>query len=138
MTRFLLSIILSCFFFTVGQAQKITVSEDPAVKEIMETYISINKSKPYVKGWRVQILSTVDRQEFESVRSSFKARYPYLTTSWVHNRPYYKLRAGAFANKLDALRLQYLLREDYPGAYPAVDNEILAEEIIGNQGEDDD
>lgn len=137
MIRFLLSIIAVFCLLIPGRAQKVTVAEDPAVKEIMETYTSINKSKPYVKGWRVQILSTVDRQEFESVRSSFKSRYPYLTTSWVHNRPYYKLRAGAFANKLDALRLQYLLREDFPGAYPAIDNEIRAEEIIGSQEDDD-
>lgn len=136
MTRFLLSIVITCCFLVVGHTQKITVSEDPAVEEIMATYTSVNKSKPYVKGWRVQILSTVDRQKFESVRSSFKNQYPYITTSWVHERPYYKLRAGAFANKLDALRLQYVLRPEFPGAYPAVDNEILAEEIIGNEGED--
>jgi len=136
MTRFLLSLSITCFFLSAGYAQKITVAEDPAVQDIMATYTSGNKSKPYVKGWRVQILSTVDRQKFESVRASFKNRYPYVTTSWVHNRPYYKLRAGAFANKLDALRLQYLLRADFPGAYPAVDNEILAEEIIGSQDEE--
>lgn len=114
-------------------AQNIVLKEDAAVERIMNKYISIHKSNPYIQGWRVQILSTVDRQQFESVRATFKTRYPYITTTWVHNRPYYKLRAGAFANKLDALRLQYSLRADYPGAYPAVDNEIRPEEIIGSQ-----
>lgn len=136
MVRFLLTLLILSAFTALGSAQNVQLAEDPAVRSLMKTYETLNKSKPYMEGWRVQILSTVDRQEFESVRATFKARYPYLTTSWVHNRPYYKLRAGAFANKLDALRLQHLLRNDFPGAYPAVDNEIRAEEIIGSLNED--
>lgn len=137
MLRYLLLLAL-IYVSRIGTfAQGISVQEDPAVQDIMESYEEVNKGKPYVQGWRVQILSTVDRQEFESVRATFKSRFPYIQTSWVHNRPYYKLRAGAYAKKLEALRLQHLLRTYYPSAYPAVDNEIRPEEIIGNlEGQD--
>ncbi|MEM6376852.1 MAG: SPOR domain-containing protein, partial [Bacteroidota bacterium] len=100
-------------------------------EQLMEQYVRINTAKSYVEGWRVQVISTTDRQRLESVRQSLKARYPYLSTSWVHNRPYYRLRAGAFATKLEALQLQHLLREYYPGSIPTRDTEITASEIIG-------
>lgn len=132
MRSILLIFVMAMFITPIISAQEVVIKEDASVERIMNKYTSIHKNQPYIQGWRVQILSTVDRQQFESVRSTFKSLYPYITTSWVHNRPYYKLRAGAFSNKLDALRLQYLLRSDYPSAYPAVDNEIRPEEVIGN------
>lgn len=112
-------------------AQKITVNEDYEVEQLMDQYVRINTAKSYVEGWRVQVISTTDRQRLESVRQSLKSRYPYLSTSWVHNRPYYRLRAGAFATKLEAIQLQHLLREYYPGSIPTRDTEVSASEIIG-------
>ncbi|MEO0339590.1 MAG: SPOR domain-containing protein [Bacteroidota bacterium] len=113
------------------QAQNITINEDFEVEQIVEKFVSINTSKSYVEGWRVQVVSTTDRQKLESVRSSLKVRYPYLSTSWVHNRPYYRLRAGAFGTRLEALRLQHLLRKYYPGCIPTRDTRLSASEIIG-------
>lgn len=112
-------------------AQNASINEDYEVEQLMEQYVRINTAKTHVEGWRVQVLSTTDRQRLESVRQSLKARYPYLSTSWVHNRPYYRLRAGAFESKLEALQLQHLLREYYPGSIPTRDTKVSASEIIG-------
>ena len=127
----LLLLIFSGLYSVQGQAQQIAINEDYEVQQLMEKFVSINTSKSYVEGWRVQVISTTDRQRLESVRQSLKIRYPYLSTSWVHNRPYYRLRAGAFASKLEALRLQHLLREYYPGSIPTRDTKVSASEIIG-------
>ena len=114
------------------QAQEsMTIHEDQEVQQLLRRYVEINTAKPHITGWQVQVVSTTDRQRLETVRQSLKARYPYLTTSWVHNRPYYRLRAGAFVSKLEALQLQHLLRQDYPGSIPTRDTEITASEIIG-------
>ena len=126
---FILLLLAACM--GEANAQKITINEDYEVEQLMEQYVRINTARSYVEGWRVQVISTTDRQRLESVRQSLKARYPYLSTSWVHNRPYYRLRAGAFATKLEALQLQHLLREYYPGSIPTRDTEITASEIIG-------
>lgn len=109
----------------------IPIQEDFEVKQLMQQFVQINTARPYVTGWRVQVVSTTDRDRLESVRQSLKARYPYLSTSWVHNRPYYRLRAGAFATKLEALQLQHLLREYYPSSIPTRDTQISAAEVIG-------
>ena len=129
-------VILLLAFLLAGislpmKAQQVTINEDYEVEQLMNKFISIHTAKSHVEGWRVQVISTTDRQRLESVRQSLKARYPYLATSWVHNRPYYRLRAGAFATKLEALQLQHLLREYYPGSIPTRDTRISASEIIG-------
>lgn len=128
---FLALVVLLVTSWRASGQDTISIKEDFEVKQLMRQFIEINSAKSYVTGWRVQVVSTTDRQRLESVRQSLKARYPYLSTSWVHNRPYYRLRAGAFATKLEALQLQHLLRDYYPGSIPTRDTQVSAAEIIG-------
>ena len=115
----------------VAEAQNIQIKEDPLITTMMERYTEVNKSKSNIEGWRIQILATTDRQRLESVRQTFQYRYPNIPVDWVHNKPYYKLRAGAFSSRLEALRLKYILEEDYPGTYPVKDKKIRPQELIG-------
>jgi hypothetical protein len=114
-------------------AQNIQIKEDPAITALADQFVGVNKTKMYISGWRVQILATTDRVKMESTRDAFKAQYPYLPLTWIHERPYYLLRAGAFTNKLDAMGLQQELRSVYPGTYLTQDNQISPVELIGYQ-----
>ena len=126
-------LFIICFFGLLQHvdAQNIQVKEDPLIAMMMDKFVEINKSRNNIDGWRIQILATTDRQRLESVRQTFQYRYPNIPVDWVHNRPYYKLRAGAFSSKLEALRLKYILEQDYPGTYPVRDQNIRPEELIG-------
>lgn len=126
-------ILLSLFFVTsiaALQAQTISETVEPKVSQLMQRFIDQNKSKTTVQGWRIQLLATTDRQNMESSLSRFENLYPSIPVDWLHTKPYYKVRAGAFATKREALRTLYILREDYPGAYPVQDNEIRPEELL--------
>jgi hypothetical protein len=112
-------------------AQDVPINEDNEVTQLMRIFKQINNRSEYVEGWRVQVVSTTDRQRMESVREALRERYPYLSTSWEHDRPYYRLRAGAYATRLEALQLQHMLREFYPGCIPTRDTKMSASEIIG-------
>jgi len=112
-------------------AQNVLVEEDEPIGAMMERYTELNKAKSRVAGWRVQIMATPDRQRLESVKQSFQYRYPSVPVDWVHSSPYYKLRAGAFSSKLEALRLKYILEQDYPGIYLVKDDAIAPRELIG-------
>ena len=129
MKNFILSLSF-LFFFVSLQAQSITESVDSKVVQLMERFVDQNKSQPTVSGWRIQILATNDRQNMESALRRFEYLYPSIPADWVHTKPYYKVRAGAFATKRDALRTLYILKEDYPGAYPVQDNQIRPEELL--------
>ncbi len=104
---------------------------DPKVADLMTTFINANKSTQAVKGWRVQLLATTDRDKMETALRQFESRYPSILVDWVHAKPYYKIRAGAFLTKREALQTLYILKTDYPTAYPVADNEIKPSELLG-------
>jgi hypothetical protein len=126
-----------CFFLlcTVlhGQATtnvNIRFFATPEVDRIMQGYTSTNRATTTVRGWRLQILSTSDRERMEETRNSFRMQFPYIPVSYIHNRPYYLLRVGAFTDQRDAIRIQYLIRPFFPSTYLVQDNEIKVTELF--------
>ena len=103
---------------------------DPQVAQLMKRFVETNKATTTLSGWRIQILATSDRQRMENSLQQFRALYPSVPADWVHAKPYYKIRAGAYATKRDALPTLYLLKRDFPAAYPIQDNTIKPEELL--------
>ena len=131
---FFLCALVPCWVF--GQTQlpaRVQFIESADVQQAMQTYIASNRATSLIKGWRVQILSTTDRDRLDQVRNAFRAQYPNLVLTSVHNRPYYMLRAGAFTDKLDAYRLQQFLRSSYPSSYIVQDDEIEPQQLLGTE-----
>ena len=118
------------FSFIYLNAQSVTETVEPKVDQLMERFIDGNKAQTTVSGWRIQILATTDRQNMESALRRFENLYPSIPVDWVHAKPYYKVQAGAFSTKREALRTLYILKPDYPGAYPVQDNKIRPEELL--------
>lgn len=114
-----------------ARGQSLQVFESPEITALLQQFTSRNKSKVYLSGWRVQILATTDRVKLESTLAAFKAQYPYLPVNWIHDRPYYLLRVGAFTSKQEAYGLQQQLRPQYPTTYLMPDGQINPIEIIG-------
>ena len=122
------------FFFLMSvsfaNAQSVSLNEDYLITRMMEKYVESNRMAEKVEGWRIQLLATTDRRKMEAAKTSFQSKYPNIPIDWVHASPYYKLRAGAFASKMDATYTLNKLKRDYPSAYPAKDNNINPLEII--------
>lgn len=130
--KFFFILILLLGTAAMATAQNITVKEEPLISQMLEKFSQINRSVTTIDGYRVQILATPDRQQLESARQVFQYKYPNINVDWVHVNPWYKLYVGAFASKLDATRLQYLLKRDYPNAYLVRDNTIRPAELLGS------
>ncbi len=125
-------ILFSLLFYSVfGISQKIVIKEDPVVEQMMKKFVEINKQKKVVSGWRVQISSTTDRRMMDETLKSFQQNYPTVPISWIHAKPYYQVRAGAFKTKLESLKLLSLLKAEYPEAYPVADNNIKQADLAG-------
>lgn len=129
MKKVLFSLILVFGTIMTTQAQ-VAVEEDFPISQMMERYTEINKSSNQIEGWRVQVMATTDRLKVEDAKRDFLSKHPTIAVDWTHSKPYYRLRAGAFNSKLEAIRLLYLLKKDYPGAYPAKDKKITPLELI--------
>ena len=130
MSRLILACAVLMFMSASLTAQKIQIKEEPLITQMMDTFVETNKAKEAVEGWRIEILATNNRQQMESVMQSFQYRYPNLPIDWVHVNPYFKLRVGAFATKLEATHMLHLLKKDYPSAYRVLDNKMRPEELI--------
>lgn len=100
----------------------IVVQPDADVAKLLNAFVEVNAAENKVEGWRVQILATTDRQRLEAVQADFKLNYPSIPVDWVHTKPYYKLRAGAFQTKQEAERLKYTLGRQFDGVYLVKDN----------------
>lgn len=128
-----LSLTIIALFLLTGSLRaqaSIQVTAEPVLEEMIEQFTINNQAEVTVPGWRVQILATTDRQRLESVQQSFKYHYPNIPVDWEHNRPYYKLQAGAFKTKLDALRLKHILSREYEGLYLVRDDKINKGELL--------
>jgi hypothetical protein len=131
MKQLLLFLALMGISLTWGYAQgKVVIIPSPGIDQMVNSYIETQKSTPGVPGWRIQLLATTDRQEMESTLYRFRVLYPHIRVDWEHEQPYYKIRAGAFQTKLEAYRILYLIKQDYPGAYPAMDKTIQPVEFL--------
>ena len=132
MGRLFLLFVVALIFSLRVNAQNIQIVEEEPIVTMMERFVEINHSLAGVEGWRIQLLATTDRQKLENARISFQYRYPNVNVDWVHSKPYYKLRAGAFSTKLEALHLKHILEKDYTGIYLVKDNAINPKELITN------
>jgi hypothetical protein len=128
-----LSIVFVCLLATshVG-AQSVQIKSSQVIQQMESRFVERNKSQPLTEGWRVQILATTDRQNLENVRQQFQYQYPNVLIDWVHSKPYYKLRAGAFQSKLEAMRLKYILEEDFEGLYLVRDDAINRRDLLNS------
>ena len=110
-------------------SQNIIVNETSAITQLVEKHIELNRATSTINGWRIQLFATTDRSKLEGARGTFINRYPNIPVDWVHASPWYRLRAGAFATKLDATRMLNSLKIYYPDAYLAKDK-IKTSELL--------
>lgn len=109
------TLLILLFFCLVSNAQ-VQITEDSSVSSLLQRHQDENRMSTTISGWRIQLLATTDRRKVEREESKFIQKHPLIQVNWEHSNPYYKLKAGAFSNRLDATRLLKVLKEDYPSA----------------------
>ena len=105
------------------------MNEDPKISQMLKSWTNSNRSTPHINGWRVQVMASTDRFQVESGRAKFRSEYPEVAAEWVLEKPYYKLRVGAFRSKLEALAFISEL-QGWPGAYPTMDAAIHPRDFL--------
>jgi hypothetical protein len=126
-----IALSLFCLFFVCQTtiAQEVQLNETPEVAELYKTWTNQNRSMPHIEGWRVQIMASTDRTQIEAGRVRFRNAYPEVPVEMIHEKPYYKLKVGAFKSRLEALAFITNLSE-FAGAYPAKDSQIHPRDFL--------
>ena len=97
---------------------------------MMDQFTSSNKSQNTIKGWRIQIITTNDRRKMETARSKFLSMYPDVELKWNHVAPYYRVKVGAYENKMQLMGFLLELKNEFPGVIPVMDD-IDKSELVG-------
>ncbi|MBK9104630.1 MAG: SPOR domain-containing protein [Saprospiraceae bacterium] len=111
---------------TPGKAQLV---EDPQIASMMNRWKTYNTEHQEVRGYRIQIMASVDRRQIESTRRTFENRYPEYPIVFLHNEPYFHLKVGAFLTMQKAQAFLKKMQHDYPQAIPVTDN-LKVEELL--------
>lgn len=122
-------ILILALLTTFQMNAQVSIVEDGAIRQLFDRYVSNNKSSEMVTGYRIQLIATTDRIKMENEMERFVESYPEFAVDWIHSKPYYKLRVGAYATKLEAFPSLYKIKKDFPGAYLAKDNAINIKEL---------
>jgi cell division septation protein DedD len=116
--RFVLLSFVFCILCTnISTAQGISINEDASVAKLLEQYVKTNQATENVTGWVVQIVSTTDRRQMESMVKNFQLKNPDIYVDWTQEKPYYKIYIGGFRTKLEAARLLNQFRSEFTGAF---------------------
>lgn len=123
--------VVICFlsFGLYGQGS-VTINQSSSISQMMDSFIANNRAEETIKGWRIQIITTDDRRKMENARSKFRSMYPNVKESWTHVAPYYRVKIGAYENKLQLMGFLLELKEDFPGVIPIRDD-IKKMELVG-------
>ena len=106
----------------------IIIRKDARLDVLSDKQAEINKrtsmmtSSGLYKGYRIQILSTTNRDQANKVKSEVLSKFTDQKAYLTYNSPYFKVRIGNFINRDDAEKFRQQLSKIYPqGVYVVED-----------------
>ena len=106
----------------------IIVRKDPRLDILSQKQSEINRrtgmltSSGLYKGFRIQVISTTNRDQANKVKSDVLSRFTDQKAYLTYNSPYFKVRIGNFITKEDAEKFRQQLSKYYPqGVYVVAD-----------------
>ena len=122
-------LLIACFTVFAASAQdSIIVKKDPRLDVLTSKQAALNKrnalltSSGQYKGYRVQVISTRDRNKALEIKSDLLTRFPEEKSYTVFQSPYFRVRIGNFIDKKDADEFRKMLSKYYQqGVYVVAD-----------------
>jgi len=97
----------------------LNIDEEPSVRQLLDHRKALNFHKDRkLKVWSVQLLLSRDKYLATQKISQIKKNTQNLSAKidWFYEAPYYRIYAGGYYTKLEAVTLLNKLMEDYPDA----------------------
>ncbi len=112
------ALIICC---VLGWAQNsVRYNIETPIESIQEDYIRTWRRLGEIDGYRIQIAAvtgTNSKSTAESERYLFSSRYPSIPAYISFKEPYFRIRVGNYATRLEAYFALQEIRTSYPNAY---------------------
>jgi hypothetical protein len=97
----------------------VVIHKDPRVDLLIKKQAQINEettreSRKTAKGYRLMIISTINRDEAIAAKTTVYTYFPELKAYLWHQSPYYKLKAGNFKDRKEAEDYQKRMNVYFP------------------------
>jgi len=104
---------------TNDNTSSVIIHKDARLDLLMKKQAEINEissreARRTAKGYRLMIISTINRDEAISAKTKVYTYFPELKAYLWHQSPYYKLKAGDFKERKDAELYQKKLNSYFP------------------------
>jgi hypothetical protein len=116
----MLFVVLFLFFTAkVFPNDSVVVKKDPRLDILTEKQASINKltanltSSGHYKGYRLQVLTTRNRDEAFKLKADLYQRFPEQKAYTLYQSPYFKVRFGNFVSRAEAEKYKSILSSVY-------------------------
>lgn len=125
-TLFILSILISTPLIMHAQSfngdsvATVVVHKDPRFSQLAAMQAEINKKSymtrsHYVRGFRIQVVNTQNRDEANAVKAELLRRFPDQKSYLLYKAPSFRVRIGNFITQKDAFQLRKMIAALYPG-----------------------
>ena len=106
--------------FSSDSIETVIVHKDPRFDQLAVMQTEINKKSymnrsHYVRGFRIQVVNTQNRDEANAVKAELLRRFPDQKSYLLYKAPSFRVRIGNFITQKDAFHLRKMIAALYPG-----------------------
>jgi len=112
-------VFLQTGFAQIADTTAVLVHKDPRMETLSKKQASVNAaikkaSARTMRGYRLLIVNTTNRNEAMDAKTKIYTYYPELKAYLVYQSPYFKLKAGNFKTREEADRYRMELNDIFP------------------------
>ncbi len=114
------------------------IKADPRVDTLIRLHIKHNEKYPLMSGYRIQIFKESGNQaldEAHEIMDEFSEEFPDIPTYLSFQEPYYRVRAGNFRTRLEALDNLENIKKKFRNVW-IISDYIYYSDTIGQQKPD--
>lgn len=106
---------------TTARRLPVTLQWAPPMRDLAERFVAYHASRTSVEGFRIQVFSGTSREAASRQRAEMSTLFPQRELVFFFDRPYFKVRLGAFYSRLEADQALREVRVWVPGAFVVPD-----------------
>ena len=139
--RYLLLFVLTfsaVSIYAQDSSSSVVIHKDPRLDVLVKKQSDINlairrASARTAKGYRILVANTNKRDEAIAAKTKIYENFPELKAYLVYQSPYFKLKAGNFKSREEAIQYQKILSPYFPkGVFIVNDTIEVTPENSGN------
>jgi len=113
--------------------RSVVVHKDPRIDLLIKKQIQINEettreARKNVKGFRLLVINTNNRDEAMAAKSKLYNFFPELKSYLIYQSPYFRLKAGNFKDRKEAEDYRKKMASHFPGGIFVI-NDIIEVKI---------